>query len=106
MALAEFQGVIWSKFGVVVLDTAFANSAKFWRVSFLGFLSAAGGMACFLVTWVADRIGIYRVLLWTFRIKALGAVLLVTLAMLEGLTDYLVGLGMLEGLTDYLVGLG
>lgn len=95
MALHEFQGVIWSQFGVVVMETAFASSPKFWRVSFMGVLSAAGGVTVFLVTWVADRIGVYRVLLWTFRVKALGAILLVALGALLGFQDYLVGLGML-----------
>lgn len=80
-ALHELQGVTMSQFLILATDSLLADVTKAWRVFFLGALGAAGGVTTFFLTWIAEWIGVYKVLLWTFAFKTVGALIILGLAM-------------------------
>jgi len=89
-ALHALHGVAWGQFAVPLIEMLLADTAKTWRVLLLGGLSGAGGVVAFLLTWPAERTGLYGVILWTFRIKVIAATALGLFALAWGFSNKLI----------------
>lgn len=90
IAVHELQSVFMGQFAILMIESLLVDWTKASRVSLLATISTAGGVTVFLMTWVVDRFGLYRVLLWAFRVKVVVAVFLGALATVVGLHDALV----------------
>lgn len=88
-ALQEIQSVVQGQFGILLMESLLVNSSKAQRVAFIGSLGAVSGVATFLMTWPAERCGVYHILLWTYRIKVALASALAIVALHVGFGDML-----------------
>merc|ERR1711953_1223534 len=80
------QNVAWGQFQIPMIEALLGDSSKAWRVTFLGFVGAAGGIFALLTSWPAESSSVYDVLLWTFRLKVLFAMLLGVLTLAAGIS--------------------
>lgn len=90
IAVHELQSVFMGQFAILMIESLLVDWTKASRVALLATISTAGGVTVFLMTWVVDRFGLYRVLLWTFRTKVVLAAFLGALAAVVGLHAALV----------------
>lgn len=84
-ALHELQGVVLGQFVILALEALLVGWNKAGRLALLSALGAAAGITTFGMTWVADRFGLYTVLLWTFATKAVLGLLIITLTAFTGI---------------------
>lgn len=64
------QAIFSSQFLLVGLRKTLFRGYSAWRCTFLfGILSAVSGAAGLICTWIADRIGVYRLVLYAFATK-------------------------------------
>jgi len=89
-ALHAMHCVAWGQFAVPLIELLMADTAKTWRVLLLGGLSGAGGVVAFLLTWPAERTGLYGVILWTFRAKVVAATTLGFFLLVLGFSNKLI----------------